>query len=108
MRADRGRVALMRGPLVYCVEAVDNCGDADPLLAEAADFETQWRDLLGGCVVISGATREGGRFTAVPLYLWDNRLAGAMNVWLRQSEKQEGWSVDGWDKRLYRVWEPRK
>ncbi len=105
VRSDRGCVAIARGPLVYCVEGVDNHGRADFTLDEAPDFELEERpDLLGGVVAIHGKTDGGERFTAIPLYAWDNRLAGAMNVWLKQRNKPDTWDVADWKKRLYRTY----
>lgn len=81
---DRGKVALERGPLVYCVEGADNPGvglfgltlPADAKLA--ASFR---EDLLGGFVAIT-ATKPA--FTAIPYALWGNRGADPMSVWLRR------------------------
>jgi DUF1680 family protein len=98
-------VAIARGPVVYCVEGVDNRGRVDFTLAEQPDFELEERpDLLGGVVTIHGKTDTGERFTAVPLYAWDNRLAGGMNVWLKQQGKPDSWDLAGWEKRLYRTY----
>ena len=110
VRADAGRVAIQRGPLVYCLESADNPGG--PLSALAIDTQTPLTatydaQLLGGCVVIEGrAFREGARdwadalylpleeedgarreepaaFRAIPYYLWGNRGEGEMAVWVR-------------------------
>jgi hypothetical protein len=79
--ANRGRVALERGPLVYCVEGVDNGRLADLLLPDDAALTAEHQpDLLGGVTVIRG---EGKRpFLAIPYYAWANRGAGEMAVWL--------------------------
>ena len=51
--ADRGRVALRYGPLVYCIESVDQ--NVDQVLPPDAPLTTEWKpDLLGGVVVIHG------------------------------------------------------
>jgi len=51
--ADRGRVALRRGPIVYNVESVDQ--NVDGLLAPDAALSAEWRpDLLGGVVALKG------------------------------------------------------
>lgn len=107
IRADAGKVALQRGPLVYCLEEADN-GAPLASLAVAADAKPTERydaDLLGGCVVIeldgtkvdSSAWPDDAvlpyapyspnakpvRLTAVPYYLWGNREPGEMSVWIR-------------------------
>lgn len=108
-----GRVALCRGPLLYCLEGVDHPGldlrdlwlplDA-PLTAEDRP------DLLGGVVTLHGRALAAppdagwaGRLyrtarpqpaasrgqavpmTAIPYYAWANRQPGPMQVWLRSS-----------------------
>lgn len=101
--ADRGRVAITRGPLVYCVEGVDNHGEVDFVLAEDPELTPEERsDLLGAVTVIHGKTAENEAFTAVPLYAWDNRMAGKMNVWIRQDGKNDTGCTDGWQDGLYR------
>jgi DUF1680 family protein len=87
VEANRGRVALMRGPLVYCVEGVDNGGSvADLSLGDNAVLSVEHRpELLNGVTVIRG---EGARpLTAIPYYAWSHRGAGEMAVWLRQESR---------------------
>ncbi|NLG25395.1 MAG: hypothetical protein GX558_08560 [Clostridiales bacterium] len=107
VRADRGRVALMRGPLVYCVEGTDNEGNVDIELPEDFRVEEEWApDLLGGVMALRGLTANGERFVAVPLYAWDNREPGPMAVWLRQRGMDDGWGTQGWENSLYREYQP--
>ncbi len=82
VEANRGRVALMRGPLVYCVEGVDNGGSVSHIgLADDAPLTAEHRpELLNGVTVIQG---EGAQpHTAIPYYAWGHRGAGEMAVWL--------------------------
>jgi uncharacterized protein len=85
---DRGKVALERGPLVYCAEGVDNEGSVlDLAVPDTARFEIEERpSLLGGVTVIrTDATSVAGgarRVTVVPYYAWSNRGPGPMAVWL--------------------------
>jgi uncharacterized protein len=76
---DRGKAAIERGPIVYCVEAVDNGGHVSSLRAPLdARFTHEFRAaLLGGVEVITGA-----HLVAVPYYAWNNRGRGEMAVWL--------------------------
>lgn len=104
VRQDAGRVALSRGPLIYCVEATDNDSQLHRLtLPRAASVEAQQRpELLGGVVTLSATAQadagdgwQGGlyrpappattktRLTAIPYFAWDNREPGEMLVWLR-------------------------
>jgi len=76
--ADAGRIALERGPVVYCVEGVDNGGSVTGIKVGAEPITAEHRgDLLGGVTVL-----EGPGFTAVPYYAWSNRGVGEMAVWL--------------------------
>jgi DUF1680 family protein len=108
---DSGRVAIQRGPLIYCLEEVDQPSgislsdvavNAGPRPAE--QFQTEFKDdLLGGMVVLhhTGALYERGSsdrmlysryragslntrkvpLTFIPYYAWANRQATAMQVW---------------------------
>jgi uncharacterized protein len=95
VEADRGRVAVERGPLVYCVEGVDNGGRVSNLvLPDGAALAAEPRpDLLGGIVVIIGeaeaVSEKAGKIvsekkpvTLIPYYSWANRGRGEMAVWL--------------------------
>ncbi|MCX5677302.1 MAG: glycoside hydrolase family 127 protein [Planctomycetota bacterium] len=89
---DQGKVALMCGPIVYCLEAVDQAG-ADLfrlVLPREADLRAEHRaGLLGGVTVLQGnALADGQRpvtLTAVPYYAWANREKGAMTVWVGEA-----------------------
>jgi DUF1680 family protein len=95
VKANWGRVALQRGPVVYCVEAVDNGGHVTHLsLPPDAELRVEEKpDLLGGVSVIKGkalarmkadAPAQPVDFTAIPYFAWDNREAGEMAVWLAE------------------------
>jgi hypothetical protein len=104
-----GRVALTRGPLLYCVEQTDHTdGDVRDLVLPAdlllnAAFEP---DLFGGVTVVRGQVRvqavddqwndtlyrpadtmprseHDATLTAIPYYAWANREPGQMLVWLQ-------------------------
>jgi uncharacterized protein len=78
-----GKVAVERGPIVYCAEAVDNEGKALNLALKDTSQLTATRDedLLGGVTVI-----QGNELTLIPYYAWSHRGEGEMVVWLeRQS-----------------------
>ncbi len=104
VKADIGRTALKRGPLVYCAEQVDN--PAVPVdsirLPRKAKLATRERtDLFGGIVTVTAEGMSAGAddwkddlyrseppaenpqsWTAVPYYLWNNREPGKMLVWI--------------------------
>lgn len=79
IEADKDRVALRYGPLVYNIEKVDQ--DIDGVLDPGAALSTEWRgDLLGGVTVIKGAFASGSKFTAIPHYARFNRQPPAVPV----------------------------
>lgn len=95
--ANRDRVAIQRGPLVYCVEGADNGGNAwDFLLPAHALLTTRPYSVAGEPVVAveAGVTAfgpgEGGtevamtpkKVVAIPYYAWANRGGNEMQVWL--------------------------
>ena len=107
VRMDIGRVALGRGPLVYCAEEADNPGGRVQRLKlpRNSDLRTERRnDVLGGIVTLTAdASRladgdwQGVLYrtkppaeahtilTAVPYHLWSNREKGSMTVWLPET-----------------------
>jgi len=60
IKQDEERVALQRGPLVYCVEGADNNGKAlNLILSDKANFTTNFRkDLLEGVVTFNFSRRQ--------------------------------------------------
>ena len=73
----QGKVALAYGPMVYCIEEVDNDG-FDGVIPEDISLEASFEPgLLGGIVTITG--RKDGRelFKAIPYYSVGNRIPGA-------------------------------
>lgn len=104
VRADAGKAAIRRGPVVYCLEQADN---GENLCAISIDkdprFEVKFDDkLLGGVAVIEGTGYRADeslwgdklygaapcpekkvRFKAIPYFAWGNRGEGEMQVWIR-------------------------
>jgi hypothetical protein len=100
---DLGRIALMRGPLVYSAEWPDNSGRALNLVVpDTATFSSELRPaLLGGVQVVTGKilelTRGDGRapartqphdLVAIPYYAWANRGTGEMSVWMAREPER--------------------
>lgn len=103
VRADAGCVALMRGPLVYAFEGIDNGEDLSALRIPR-DASIQIRpfqpDLLGGIVQlqVSGKRKkkmdvlysecppeeEDALLQAIPYYNWCNRGKTHMKVWMQE------------------------
>jgi len=90
IEADKGRVALRYGPMIYNVEKADQ-PDIDKYIG-TGPLKTEWRkDLLGGVMVIKGQWDDGSQLTAVPDYARCNRIAQPSErsapqsvVWIRK------------------------
>jgi DUF1680 family protein len=83
------KVALERGPLVYCVEGIDHGGKAlDLVMPEDPELYVEFvPDLLNGFVVIKGKVLRNGKsleMMAIPYYTWSHRGVGEMSVWIDQ------------------------
>jgi hypothetical protein len=99
VEADRGRVAIERGPVVYCVEGADHGGDVlNLVLPDDGELEPEPRpDLLGGVMVLRGSGTAAYRdedgqvgtkpaqITMIPCYAWCHRGPNEMAVWLPRS-----------------------
>jgi DUF1680 family protein len=107
--AGRGRVALRRGPLVYCTEAAETPQVPFVTLPRSAALAAVPHDALGGTVAITAeaqaidmgawddrlySTRPpaGGPVTlsAIPYFLWANRGPSRMQVWLQETPSEQG------------------
>jgi len=92
--ATRGMVALMRGPVLYCLEGADNDFSViETALTPDSEFDYEYdEDLLGGVIILRGnavnSENEPVRFTAIPYYAWQNRGIHEMTVWLYQDFDQ--------------------
>ncbi|MBN1820093.1 MAG: glycoside hydrolase family 127 protein [Prolixibacteraceae bacterium] len=84
---DRGKVSLERGPVVYCLEEFDNPGIDNLTVSVQTKFETEFKsDLLDGIEIIKASDDSGNEnFTAIPYYVWNNRGANKMKVWLPEN-----------------------
>lgn len=86
VKANQGRTAIQRGPLVYCFEELDNSKELDSIvLGSDVKFFTEYRPgFLGGVIVIHVQCGEK-TYTAVPYYAWNNRGSGGMQVWMKEA-----------------------
>ena len=83
--ADFGRVAIERGPLVYCAEWPDNTMSVrEAKISERARFNVVEKpDLLCGIEQLVTSTPDGP-LTLIPYYAWAHRGRGEMNVWFKK------------------------
>lgn len=103
VKEDLGKIALQRGPLLYCFEEEDQYAPLRLIyLTLDGEFKPKWEgDLLGGIVVLDGTGRASDglewkdelyqpvptkvkevKVRAIPYYAWDNREPRAMKVWM--------------------------
>lgn len=82
VKANVGKRALQRGPLVYCMEETDNPQYDRAVLLPSTNYMTAFEpQLLGGVVTIT-AVNGDEQYKFVPYYAWDNREPGKMKVWV--------------------------
>ena len=109
IRQDAGNIALQRGPVVYCLEEVDNVNHlANVVIPPESQLNASFdSELFGGVGVITGQAyriepanwkgglyqpqsqielaREPFTFKAIPYCFWANREPGEMRVWIREN-----------------------
>lgn len=107
VQADVGKVALQRGPIIFCVEQQD--AEAKSLFAlqlpDDAPIETKWEpELLGGVMTLTASGLEYAeksdspqsardwaarpvKFRAIPYYAWAHREARQMTVWIARTKE---------------------
>ena len=108
VRQDCGRVALQRGPVVYCLEEADNGSNLNDILLPAHPTFTIQKSSTGMFVSVpkihtkayrrntgkwkgklyrmQSSRRESCQITAIPYFMWANRAPGEMLVWIRTTE----------------------
>ena len=85
VKEDLGKIALQRGPLVYCIEEADNKGGVlNRHLPDGLEFEVEFKpDLLGGINILkSDSMAKLPALVAIPYYAWSHRGIGEMTVWI--------------------------
>lgn len=102
VEADRGRIAIQRGPIVYAAEWADNKDGyvRNIILPDDSKLTAEFRpDLLNGVEIIEGSAfgcrlgadkksieKSAQSFTAIPYYAWAHRGKGEMSVWIADNE----------------------
>lgn len=101
VKADKGRFSFQRGPLVYCLEGVDQKDSTvqNIVIDSSGNVETIFNDqMLNGIMTLQAQgyivakdssnnvhTAEKRTITAIPYYGWNNRGSGEMEVWIPYS-----------------------
>lgn len=95
IECNNGKMAIERGPIVYCAEGADNNGKVLNFeIDKGIELKSEFRDdLLGGVTVLTGDARkvnekgesDQAKLTMIPYFSWCNRGANEMAVWLKQN-----------------------
>ena len=89
VKENLGKRAIQRGPLVYCMEEVDNPSHFDQTeLNSNSVFQTSFNSNLLNGVEIIQANNGQQSTTFIPYYAWDNRKPGKMKVWVDYKEEE--------------------
>jgi DUF1680 family protein len=83
--ATRGALAIARGPLIYCAEQQDSDANIDDLVLTAADMAGASAGLYPELPEDAGPEGTPAQAVLIPCFLWANRGANAMRVWLRRA-----------------------
>ena len=104
VRADSGKAAIVRGPLVYCLEEIDNSQNLPAIFVDTdAPLREEKSDLFGGIITVKAKGKkivessvsdslysgqkpqlEDVELTAIPYPYWNNRGEGEMLVWMKE------------------------
>lgn len=97
---DKGRIAIERGPILFCAEGVDNENEPHLILKDDSPLSSEFNpNVLGGIQIIKGKALVAKRstdgkslmtseqnFFAIPYSVWLNRTPSPMNVWFASNE----------------------
>ena len=106
LRSTAKKVALQRGPIVFCLEEEDNGTNLTSIsLPRESLLQAEYKqDFLGGTVTIKGEAKkrlsclkeplygfgvpsyEEAQILAIPYFAWANRKSGEMLVWIYEDE----------------------
>jgi hypothetical protein len=84
IKSNRGKIAISHGPLIYCIEQIDNkeIDILDMKISKIPNLKVIYdHTMLGGMNIIRGNLVQGNNFTAIPYYAWANRGPDKMQVW---------------------------
>lgn len=104
VRADSGKAAIVRGPLVYCLEEIDNFQNLPAIFVDTdVPLREEKSDLFGGIITVKAKGKkivessvsdslysgqkpqlEDVELTAIPYPYWNNRGEGEMLVWMKE------------------------
>ena len=81
-KADAHKVAIQRGPIIYCAEEIDNRETYEAIqITDDISFEVRESEQLKGIVEVIAKRPNQQEYVFVPYYSWGNREIGKMKVW---------------------------
>lgn len=117
VEADRGRIAVQRGPLVYCAEWPDNdFAFGAAVVNPEMPMTIRSSDMLGGVTIVDVPAqlveRRDGRLglsdvklAMIPYYAWAHRGKGKMAVWLAAEPSAVALQADPASARSFKIWD---
>ncbi len=117
VEADRGRLAVQRGPLVYCAEWPDNdFAFGAAVVNPEMPMTIRSSDMLGGVTIVDVPAqlveRRDGRLglsdvklAMIPYYAWAHRGKGKMAVWLAAEPSAVALQADPASARSFKIWD---
>jgi hypothetical protein len=85
VKGHKNEVAISRGPIVFCLESVDNPNiDIFNVQLDIDSLESHYNsNLLGGTAVITAKSKDSQPLRLIPYHLWANRGSSQMTVWIK-------------------------
>ena len=88
VKTNRGKIALSRGPIIYCLESTDNPGESIPgvqidLTKPIKTVKSESK--LGGIIILEARDVQNRPIQFIPYYCWANRGESRMQVWVESS-----------------------
>jgi hypothetical protein len=84
--SNSGKVAIERGPVVYCIEDADNNDISDIIIPENIVLTPEEKTVITEKVQALKGSVNGKEITMIPYYAWSNRGIGKMKVWIDKSK----------------------
>ena len=87
VRNNRNKVALSRGPIVYCFESIDNPEANIPkaIIDLSKDITQRFeKELFGGVYTLIAKDENNNSLFAIPYYCWANREPSSMQIWIKK------------------------
>ncbi|MFW9921914.1 MAG: glycoside hydrolase family 127 protein [Candidatus Thorarchaeota archaeon] len=88
VRNNHNKIALSRGPIIFCFESIDNSTSSIPKASIdlSKELESKFNEkLFGGIYELFGVDKNNQPLKAIPYYCWANRGSSKMQVWIKKN-----------------------